>query len=154
MMRTEIESVFGQNESSKFTFIILKNKLPCFWAILECGMDTRDRNIIRYFDINILFPTNVDPIFVTESDELEDLAILLSFLLHDLKYDVRFFRLWNIDCVKLLVVEIDTIFVVGLTHLTKKRLPVDCHTEIIYACLYLLRKPGLQTKQVDVPHCP
>lgn len=53
---------------------------------------------------------------------------ILCFLLYDLQNDVRLGWFWNLDCVILFVVEVNTVFIVTLTHFTTERGPFDTDT--------------------------
>jgi len=102
-------------------------------------MNAGDGYIIRNFDINILLPANINPILMPKSDKLEDLAILLSFFLHNLQNNIRLLRFRNIDCIKFLVIKIYPVLIMSLAHLAKQRFPVNRNTKIINGCFYLFR---------------
>lgn len=89
---------------------------------------------------------------MVEGDELEDPALLLLLFLHYLQHQVRLLRLRDIHSVELLVVQVDAVLIEGLAHFAAQWLPVYSHAEIIDDCFDLLRQPGFEAQQVDIPH--
>ena len=113
-------------------------------------MNSRNRDIIWYFNINVFFPSNVYPIFLLESYKLEYFTVFLCFFLHYLKHYIRLLGLWNVNCIKLLIVQINTIFVVCFAHFTEEGFPVDCDTEVVDRRLDLFWKPCFQAQKVNI----
>ena len=62
-------------------------------------------------------------------------------------------RLRNVNCIKLFVVKINSIFVMSFAHFTKQRFPVDGHTEIIYHSFDLFWKPSFQAQKMNIFDC-
>ena len=151
-MRPDQHARLGDDQRPELAVVVLKSKLPALVFVPEDGMDAGDRYILRDADIHILLPPNVNLALVLEGDELEDFPLILVLLLHYLQHDVGLFGFWDVDCVKLLVVEVDAVLVVRLAHLADERFPVYGDTEVVYDRFDLLGQPLLEAEQVDVAH--
>ena len=116
-------------------------------------MDPWDGDIIRYFNIDIFFSTDVDSIFLFECYEFEYFAVFFCFFLHYLQDDIRLLGFWDVYCVEFLVVQVDTVLVVGFAHLAEEGFPVYCYTEIIDCWFYLFWEPSFEAEEVDVLDC-
>lgn len=117
VVRSEVESIFGEHECSEFALVIFEYELPGFFAVLEGGVDSGDGDIFGDPYVDVLLASDVDPILLLEGDELKYFALLLALFLHDLQHDVRLLRLWDVYGIELLVVQVNSVLVVGLAHL-------------------------------------
>lgn len=152
MVRPYQHSRLSDDQRAELAVVVLKGELPGLVLVLKDGVNAGDRNVLGDTDIHILLPADVDLALVLESNEFEDLALFFVLLLHYLKHNVRLFWFRDVDCVKLLVVQVDAVLVVGLAHLADERLPVYGDAEVVDDCFYLLGKPLFQAEEVDVAH--
>jgi hypothetical protein len=84
MMGPELHAIFSQNQSSKLALVVLKDELFRIFPVFKGRMNSGDRNVVGYSHIDIFFPADVDRLLLLEGDELEYLAVVFAFLLHDL----------------------------------------------------------------------
>ena len=90
-------------------------------------MNARNRYVLRDTYVNIFLSTNANLLFVLEGNELEYFPLFFVLFSHYFQHDIRLFRLWNVYCIKFLIVKINAVFVVGFAHLADEWLPVDSH---------------------------
>jgi hypothetical protein len=118
--------------------IVLKHELPIFRAVSQDCVHSGDGDIFGDAHIHVLLAADVNLLFIAESNELEDLALLSSSFSHYFQHNVRLFRFRNVDRVELLVIQVNAVLVVCLAHLAKKRLPVNSNAKVVHHCLNLL----------------
>lgn len=152
MMWSDQHASLSDDQRPKFTMIILKCKFPGLVLVLENGMNPRDRYILRNTHIYILLPPYIDLTLILKSNKLKNLPFIFILLLHDLKHNIRLFWFRYVNCVKLLVVEVDTVLVMRFAHFANEGFPVYGDAEVVYYCFYLLGKPLFQAEEVDIAY--
>jgi hypothetical protein len=93
-------------------------------------MYSGDRYIFRYTNIDLFLASDVDPFFVLKGNEFKYFSLTVGFFLYDFQHDIGFFRFGDIHGVKLLIVQVNSIFVLGLAHFATEGLPIYRHAQI------------------------
>lgn len=109
-------------------------------------MNSRDRNIIRNSDIDVLFATKGYFVFLCKANKMENFTFSCpgDLLFHKFHNDVRFGRFRNIDCVKLFAVHIYPISERFHAHLAAEWLPIDGDTVLGFGIVQPFGQPAFE----------
>ena len=110
-------------------------------------------NIIWYFDIDFFLPTYGQFAILCHRYEIEQFRAII-ILFGNLHHNVRLGWFRYLDCIVLFIIQVDSIFIMRLTHLTLHRRPFDTSHVFSLSDIQLLPKPSPQANQMNVPYGP
>lgn len=112
---------------------------------------SRDTNIIRYLDINILASSNWCLACLWKRNKMKYFWIFSAFL-HDLENNIRACRLRYLNSIIFFIIQVYAIFIMGFAHLTSERSPFNSNAILRSWDIKKFAKPSPKATQMNVSY--